>query len=406
MFVNFLQKKAKHPDFFYKYPRQRIGNGKYFFTPNEKDWEIVRKQLQTIVLTITLRCNSFCKACFQNSSPFVDRKRDMKIDEIKEILRKIGKKKVMLFGGEPTVHPKIFEIVRLIRKYGCIPEIYTNGLKISDLKFLKAMKKAGISRVYISFDGFDEKIYSELRGGREEFLLKMKALKNLISERVETIITSVIAKGLNEDQIKPLLDFSIKMNERKTGIVGIKFFGLTYSGPEVGGRFLLKKSHIMKTKDLLEIISDSRKDISSEYLFEFKKFMINAFYILGKFGISFPAGTPALYGVYFVRSGKLYEVIPLHILKALNKGFEEGKYKKIVKELMFRNKGFLLRFLKINPLFIRRSISKQNFFILTVGNINLPYNHKGLFADTVEIIKDVDGVIKFKTMYDAASDPE
>jgi MoaA/NifB/PqqE/SkfB family radical SAM enzyme len=124
-----------------------------------------------------------------NSGPFVSREFDLSIDEIKSVLRKVGKgKRIVLMGGEPTIREDLPEIIKLIRKSGNYPILYTNGLKLADISYVKKLKKAGLKQVIITLDGFDPKVTETLRGNKNEYLLKILALKNLEAEIILTLI--------------------------------------------------------------------------------------------------------------------------------------------------------------------------------------------------------------------------
>lgn len=97
------------------------------------------------LLDILRGCNIKCAACY-NTEP----NRLKSLAEIEDELdlmaglRKLNS--VSVIGGEPTLHPQIMEIIRMIRHRGLHVELFSNGLLVDD-KAAKAFKEAGIDIV-------------------------------------------------------------------------------------------------------------------------------------------------------------------------------------------------------------------------------------------------------------------
>jgi len=355
----------------------------YSFLPTKNDWRLIRKYVPSICLFITNQCNTMCKVCFTNSSPY-DFSKDLSFDEIKKILKKIGRgKRITLIGGEPTVREDLFKIIELIRKTGNQPELYTNGLKLSDLDYVIKLKKCGISRVYFTFDGLDENVYEKLNGnGREVLMMKLLALKNLNKVGINTILAARVLKGLNEDQIKGLIDLCVYSAKKKGFIKGIYFYAAVPYG-----RFLLKNCE-MSCSELISLIENITKgEVRLQYLVETKKLLLNLFKLSLKVKKPLPIlGGGGILGAY--RAGSIKELIPLKSLKKINTFFEKGR---IVKSLfeMFKIselRNIALRFLVKKDVF--KAFVGRGMFILGIGTVNTPISDMQVFIDTVGIGKN------------------
>jgi MoaA/NifB/PqqE/SkfB family radical SAM enzyme len=96
---------------------------------DEKMWSTsVAQPVNTLQLFITNRCNVLCKGCF-----YQDRlgKGDMSYDEYKKYVKNYPEiKKVILLGGEPTLHDDIHSMIKFNQYRGLKTTIYTNGFKI------------------------------------------------------------------------------------------------------------------------------------------------------------------------------------------------------------------------------------------------------------------------------------
>lgn len=102
-------------------------------------------------LILTYDCNNRCKWCYASPSGF---KKDlMKFEDIEKYLRlmkSLGIKPLGLLGGEPTLYPKLFDVIKLAKKYDFKVTLYTNGRKLSDEEFVKKLKELGLDFVNFS----------------------------------------------------------------------------------------------------------------------------------------------------------------------------------------------------------------------------------------------------------------
>jgi uncharacterized radical SAM superfamily Fe-S cluster-containing enzyme len=378
-------------DFFFKmsetWEDSNFSTIKWFFIPKVSDWETIKKDFHSILINITPRCNSNCKVCWNKEwLPFVD----MSVEDIKDILSKIGKnKRVLLFGGEPTVREDVFEIIDLIRKSGNYPLVYTNGLKLADAEYVKKLKDHGVYRVVLSFDGFREDIYEKLRGDKDLLYMKLKALKNLEKFGIQVIISSTITAGINDDEIGRILNFCIKNVHLIKGIY--YFCAIPYMGKfDVNLKKVLTPSDILKS---LEKITDDV--ISREYVIEFKKLAMNLHYMLKKFGIYFPPGHYHAMSLY--KAGSIKQFIPLKELKKINREIKKNKFLFVLKSL-FSKRGLL--FLKL--LICKNKIESlgKNIFNVNATYINTPFNYIPVKFDTCVVWR-----IKNPPVYVVVGDP-
>jgi MoaA/NifB/PqqE/SkfB family radical SAM enzyme len=352
----------------------------FYFIPTKNDWKIIRKTIPTINLYITQRCNSFCKLCFMNSSPIVSKKFDLSLNEIRSIIKKIGKRKrIVLMGGEPTVREDLPEIIKLIKKSGNYPILYTNGLKLNDIKYVRLLKGAGLKQVIITFDGFDPKVTETLRGSKGEHLLKIMALRNLEAERILTFISMTVAKGVNEDEIKRVIDYAIKSVKRRGVIRHVMIYGATITKD---GRYLLPKETEMSDIELLRLVAKSNKNIKISYLIEFKKLLINFYNLFKKIGYPIPIASGGFIGFYKV--GSLKELIPTKELSKINKMWEKNKVLAIIKTIF---KIGLLEAIKM-IMFPFDYLLNSSMLMISLGNVNNEYNFKPIDAGCIGIEKN------------------
>jgi hypothetical protein len=115
-------------------------------------------------------------------------------------------------GGEPTIRQELFDFIRKAKELGFRHvEVNTNGLRISQsVEYAKGLKEAGISTVYLQFDGLTSDVYKFIRGV-DLLDIKMKAIENLRQAGIHSIVLVVtLIKGVNDHQLGDIIDFATK----------------------------------------------------------------------------------------------------------------------------------------------------------------------------------------------------
>jgi len=179
--------------------------------PNHKSHTILG------IIDVTNRCNLRCPICFANAAA-AGYVYEPTFDQVKAMLANLRANKpvpapaVQLSGGEPTLRDDLPEIVRAAKELG-FPhvEVNTNGIRLAqDLDFVKRLLDAGVSTVYLQFDGVTPKPYKTTRG-QDILHYKLKAIENCRKAGLRSIVLVVtLVKGVNDDQLGDIIRFAIK----------------------------------------------------------------------------------------------------------------------------------------------------------------------------------------------------
>jgi len=163
----------------------------------------------TVAIDVTNLCNQRCPIClaYVDAMGFAYHPPVEYFDKIfKHFLHNDPKPNICFFGGEPTVHRDFLEIVALARSYGFQVQLFTNGLRLTDINFCRELCSMGI-QVNFGFDGTRPEIYHALRGDNS-LAAKRKAFQNVIECGVNKLaVISTIALGVNDHNMVELLDF-------------------------------------------------------------------------------------------------------------------------------------------------------------------------------------------------------
>jgi len=364
-------------------PQSPFTHSEWFFVPKKEDWNIIKKKYSTLYLSITSLCNENCKVCYQANKKI----ENICIHELIYILKKIGKgKKIILFGGEPTVHESLFKIINLIKKSKNIPLLCTNGLKLRDYNYVKRLKESGIEEVCLSFDGFKEEIYEKMRRSKKDFYIKIRALENLKKLKIKTSIYATIAKGVNEDQIPVIINFAIKNKDFINSIFFIELIPF--------GRFNVDVKEFLTSSDIVKILE--LNNVTTEaYFIQFRKLLVNIREFLEKLHICPKNLNPLMPGILVdVRNGQIKPVLNFSEIRKYNKDFESRNFFKILKNLI-KCSIKLVSIRKIFRMFFlpQSSLSKDRFLKILVGKAVTPFNYIPSATANIEIEKLMDKII-------------
>jgi len=169
------------------------------------------------IVDVTNRCNLRCPVCFANAaaSGIVYEPSKQEIREMLENLRRndpVPATALQFSGGEPTIREDLPELIRMAKDVGFRHvEVNTNGIMLAkSMDYCKSLVDAGVSTVYLQFDGLTSSIYKFTRG-KDLLDVKMKALENCRKAGLDSIVLVVtLVKGVNDHQIGDIIRFAVQ----------------------------------------------------------------------------------------------------------------------------------------------------------------------------------------------------
>lgn len=181
-----------------------------------------------VILNITDRCNLGCNFCFADPD---NSKADPSFIEIRESLYDLinkGKSLVQLSGGEPTMRKDLVEIVRTAKEAGAkYIQLNTNGLLLGENKQLvKDLAGAGLSFVFLQFDGTEDGIYQKLRN-RPLLDIKQKAIDNCAEYNIGVTLVATLVRDINIQNIGEIIHYAVS---HVPEVRGVHFQPVSYFG--------------------------------------------------------------------------------------------------------------------------------------------------------------------------------
>lgn len=219
------------------------------------------------VVEITDRCNLTCPTCYAGSSPTYGRHRTL--EEVKKMLDAVVRNErepdvVQISGGEPTLHPQLFEILEYAKS---LPikhlMLNTNGIEIAK-NFEFAERLASYSpnfEIYLQFDSFRDEVLQVMRGASLS-TIREDALRNLNELNLSTTLVVTVQKNLNDNEIGKVIEFALKQQCVR---------GVTLQPTQIAGRLqnfdaltdritltevrrkILEQTNIFNTDDLIPV---------------------------------------------------------------------------------------------------------------------------------------------------------
>lgn len=222
-----------------------------------------RQQTCCTLLEITHRCDLACPICFADAGK--ERENDPDLPEIRRrfeaLLAAAGPCNVQLSGGEPTVRDDLPEIIALGHSIGFdFIQLNTNGLRLArEPDYGRKLKEAGLSCVFLQFDGLDDEVSVKLRG-RPLAREKEAAVDHCREHELGVILVPTLVPGVNAHLIGSIIEYAV---ERLPGVRGVHFQPVSYFGRYTG--FSHDLARITIPEILTEIEKQTRGLIKAEH---------------------------------------------------------------------------------------------------------------------------------------------
>ena len=153
----------------------------------------MKKKFDMAWLNVNRGCNNKCNFCYAKNAILSHEEMDYsEAYRLLPILRDLKIKKVILIGGEPTLYPKILNLIEAITSYGMNCTVQSNGLRFADFGFLNDMVNAGMTECGVSIKGFSEEEY-EKTTGTHNYPLLIKAIDNFSKVNYDPLFSYVLS---------------------------------------------------------------------------------------------------------------------------------------------------------------------------------------------------------------------
>lgn len=177
-----------------------------------------------IIVELLDGCNLHCPTCIAASSPLRANERDPNRirNALLTAIQRDGARAVYLSGGEPTVHPRLFEFIDVVDESPVDRRVLiTNGVRIAeDPNYRSELLGRLVDgwEVFLQFDSLDPDALRDLRG--EDFSsVRTQAVAALNEYGVATTLVAVAKRNVTLHQAQSVVEFALNQK----AVVGVQF---------------------------------------------------------------------------------------------------------------------------------------------------------------------------------------
>ncbi|WP_254410338.1 GTP 3',8-cyclase MoaA [Campylobacter coli] len=173
------------------------------------------RKINYLRISLTQRCNFRCLYCMPKI-PFNHQPKEnlLSFEELFLFVKVAideGIEKIRITGGEPLLRKDLSVFIKMINDYKKDLDlaITTNGFLLKD--FAKDLKDAGLKRLNISLDTLESK-KAKILAQKDVLDSVLAGIDEALSVGLKVKLNTVVLKGLNDDELIPLLEFAKSKN--------------------------------------------------------------------------------------------------------------------------------------------------------------------------------------------------
>ncbi len=175
------------------------------------------RKFKTLRISLLSRCNLSCMYCTMGEDEVKENNLHQHtvsaadlLTQIEQLHKVLELETVRLTGGEPLLYHELVSLIKGIHDIGISNiKLTTNGFLLERLA--TSLQEAGLQSVNVSLDAIDENIFF-LMSKRNGVTRILDSIDAAIAAGLKVKINAVIMKGINENQVLPLLEFAFKRN--------------------------------------------------------------------------------------------------------------------------------------------------------------------------------------------------
>ncbi len=175
-------------------------------------------------------CNNHCTFCLDSNAHdgTMRNNLDIKVQIIEG--RKKGMSRLILSGGEPTMHPNFLDFVKLGKRAG-YPKVQTvtNGRMFKYPEFLETAANNGLDEITFSLHGHTAKLHDALVGTPGAFVEETAGLKAALASQRFIINIDIVINKQNIKHLPEMLETFIGWGVKEFDLLHIIPFGNAWS---------------------------------------------------------------------------------------------------------------------------------------------------------------------------------
>jgi MoaA/NifB/PqqE/SkfB family radical SAM enzyme len=179
---------------------------------------------------LTFDCNDHCVFCLDSHTHTGEMRAR---EEVKQQIldgRRKGATRLILSGGEPTIHPSYVDFVRLGRLAGYRKiQTVTNGRRFAYGDFLTRCLDEGLSEITFSIHGPNGKVHDALVGTKGAWEEEMKGLRGALADGRPIVNIDIVINRANVKHLPEMLRLFTEMGVKEFDLLQVVPFGRAFT---------------------------------------------------------------------------------------------------------------------------------------------------------------------------------
>ena len=159
-----------------------------------------RSMPESLMLLTTTKCQCKCKHCIVHG---MKKGRCLSTKELYNVIDQaleLGVYHVSFEGGEPTLRPDIFDLIRYVDRSKASTHLITNGLRLTE-DYVKRLKEAGLVYLHVSLDSPYSREHDDFRGVKGIFRTASLGAEIGVKEGL-VVVVEYTATPFNSDFVR------------------------------------------------------------------------------------------------------------------------------------------------------------------------------------------------------------
>jgi len=210
-------------------------------------------------MALTFKCQNNCVHCYAGGPHETE---ELSTEQWKQVIDKVHEIGVFILtftGGEPTLRDDLPELLQYTQNKGIVTGLVTNGRKLRDLEYVRALEKVGLDFVQVTLESHKAAIHDKMTATKGSWKETVQGIKNAALSRIYVTTNSTLSK-YNAADFLETIDFI-----KELGVAAFGCNSLIYSGKatSISNEFALP---IETLKELLPKVRDKANNLGMKFL--------------------------------------------------------------------------------------------------------------------------------------------